>query len=149
MEVAEHKLVATARAIGVKPGTIRTWLNRSQVILNNQSGQAWGRILLTDGDVLFCTLVAELSKYGVPVDQAFRMVRAVGDQVTAEMAAGADFISEMLEQTIVFWNDGGAWNWTAKLDAEAFLRPSLLILAVGSCAYPVFEKLWPGHSLPE
>lgn len=149
METAEHKLVDAAKAIGLKPGTVRSWLNRGQVLLNNQPAQAWGRILLTDGDVLFCTLVAELTKYGVPVEQAFRMVRAAGDEVKAELEPDEDFIFQMLEKVLMVWTEDGQWNCSAWSEPAPADRRSFLVVPVARCAMPVFEKLWPGTGSAE
>ena len=149
MEIAEHKLVDVARAIGLKPGTVRSWLNRGQVLLNNQPAQAWGRILLTDGDVLFCTLVAELTKYGVPVDQSFRMVRTFGDQVKAGLSPDDDFIFEMFDHVLTFWIEDGQWDCSVWSEPQAAERRSFLVVSVARCALHVFEQLWPGHGLRE
>lgn len=149
MEIAEHKLIATARAIGVKPGTIRTWLNRGQVQMHDERKQAWGRVLLTDGDVLFFTLVAELTKYGVPVEQAFSMVRAFGDQVKANLSPEDDFIFAMFDHVLTFWIEDGQWDCSVWSEPQTAERRSFLVVSVARCALPVFEQLWPGHGLPE
>ncbi len=90
-----------------------------------------------------------MTKYGVPVDQAFKMVRAIGDTLKQQIDPSEDFILEMMEITLVVSEVDGQWQCSPLSVEQIVGLRSYIVFSVHSCAMSAFEKLWPGHNLPE